>query len=316
MSEDIRGVVVNAGESYENPTIEFFRKWLDLKEFVTLDSYRLALSEFFGTFYLCLMLLGCISSFESYGRGYGSDSSVVLFSVLCIWPIIVSVMWIMSHLSVLNMNPALSIAFAVNGVIPLTRACIYIPAQLLGAVCAPALLKLLVPTVTIPDEWSGIPQKNFAKGSNYWPTMKSMAVSQMQAIGWEFIGTALLAALYLAIFGMRHNRPHEGNSEQTRQGPILVGLGIMGILLFIMPFSGGSINPARSFGPAVVLGVWDYHYVYWVGPILGAVSGAAFYKWILYKPWKDYSCYPENNASTVRSFQVPLGNIQEAPQDH
>jgi glycerol uptake facilitator-like aquaporin len=217
----------------------------------------------------------------------------------------------------LNMNPALSIAFAVNGVIPLTRACIYIPAQLLGAVCAPALLKILV-SVTIPSggRWSDNPPKTITMGSDYWPTKKNEAVNQMQAIGWEFIGTALLAALYLAIFGMRHNRPHEGNSEQTRQGPILVGLGIMGILLYITPFSGGSINPARSFGPALVLGVWDYHYVYWVGPILGAVSGAAFYKWILYKPWKDYSCYPENNASTVRSFQVTLGNIQEAPQDH
>uniref|UniRef100_A0A674G8J1 Major intrinsic protein of lens fiber n=1 Tax=Taeniopygia guttata TaxID=59729 RepID=A0A674G8J1_TAEGU len=47
------------------------------------------------------------------------------------------------------------------------------------------------------------------------------------------------------------------------------------------PFSGGSMNPARSLGPAVVTGVWDDHWVYWLGPVLGAVLAGLSYELIL-----------------------------------
>jgi MIP family channel proteins len=297
MSGEGRGVVVNAGGGYENPTAEFFKKWLGIGEFFTLDSYRLAVSEFFGTFYLCFMLFACLSGLEVNKIWAQGGAATVL---LCGGSMVVCVIWITFHLSVSNLNPALSIAFAVNGVIPLARAAIYIPAQLIGAICAPALLTMLIPS-----------KNGTTVGSSHWPTRKHPDVTVNQAIGWEFLGTALLAILYLACVDVRHRHPHEGLSGQFGQGPLHAGLTVVGILLGIAPFSGGSINPARSFGPALVLGVWDNHYVYWVGPILGAVCGAAFYKMILHMPWKAKSCrdvHPKGYASTVSSGQVPLEN--------
>jgi glycerol uptake facilitator-like aquaporin len=44
------------------------------------------------------------------------------------------------------------------------------------------------------------------------------------------------------------------------------------------PVSGASMNPARSFGPALLSGAWDAQWVYWVGPLVGAVSGAVLYQ--------------------------------------
>ncbi|XP_078610903.1 uncharacterized protein LOC144881608 [Branchiostoma floridae x Branchiostoma japonicum] len=50
---------------------------------------------------------------------------------------------------------------------------------------------------------------------------------------------------------------------------------------FSGPFSGGSMNPARAFGPAVASGVWDHHYVWWVGPILGGLVSSGIYRMLM-----------------------------------
>ena len=107
--------------------------------------------------------------------------------------------------------------------IPIARAIIYIPAQLIGAICAPAALTLLVP------------QRNGTiVGAFHWPTKKHPEVTVNQAICWEFLGTALLAILYLACVDVRHRHPHEGLSGQFGQGPLHAGLTVIGILLGIV----------------------------------------------------------------------------------
>ncbi|XP_030323995.1 lens fiber major intrinsic protein-like isoform X2 [Calypte anna] len=65
------------------------------------------------------------------------------------------------------------------------------------------------------------------------------------------------------------------------QGGLALGSAVAAGALAAGPFSGGSMNPARSLGPAIVTGVWDDHWVYWLGPVLGAVLAGFSYEFIL-----------------------------------
>ncbi len=65
-----------------------------------------------------------------------------------------------------------------------------------------------------------------------------------------------------------------------RLAPFAIGLTVMVDLFVSVPLTGASMNPARSFGPALVTGEWANHWVYWVGPIVGAVLAAVIYELI------------------------------------
>jgi aquaporin Z len=57
-----------------------------------------------------------------------------------------------------------------------------------------------------------------------------------------------------------------------------IGLTLAAVILCIGPATGASLNPARSLGPALVAGAWQNHWVYWIGPIVGAAVAALVYK--------------------------------------
>ncbi|HET8649613.1 MAG TPA: aquaporin, partial [Gemmatimonadales bacterium] len=60
-----------------------------------------------------------------------------------------------------------------------------------------------------------------------------------------------------------------------------VGLSLLFIILFAGPLTGGSANPARAFGPALVSGVWTGHLAYWIGPAIGGILAGLFWGYLL-----------------------------------
>lgn len=208
-------------------------------------------AEGVGTFALMFIGAGAIVTNELTGGAVGL-LGIALAHALALAIMISAV----GHISGAHINPAVSIAFAATGRMPWGTAFVYILAQLAGAVVAGLLLTAIFPA----DVW---------QSAKLGATMLHAEVSVGQGILIEAILTFFLV---LAIFG----------TAVDRKGPNqLAGFGIGTVLIFDIlmggPLTGASMNPARTFGSALVGGVWDNHLVYWIGPVLGGVVAALLY---------------------------------------
>lgn len=162
-------------------------------------------------------------------------------------------------------NPAVAIGLAVTGKLSWPKAVAYIVAQLAGGAAAGFLLKALFPAAAIGAASLGTPL--VAAGVEAW-----------QAVVVEAILTFFLMT---AIFG----------TAVDKKGPNqLAGFGIGTVLVFDIlaggSLTGASMNPARTFGPALAGNFWAGHWIYWVGPIIGAVVAALLYDKVIAKDAK------------------------------
>jgi aquaporin Z len=164
------------------------------------------------------------------------------------------------HISGGVYNPSLTVGLMAARRLSLPLGIAYIVAQLLGAVVGAVLLKGSFSGDAIDAVKLGTP-------------LLAAGVSPAQGVLVEAILTFFLM---FAVFG---------NAVDPRSSKAVVGIGI-GLVLTMDILAGGALtgaamNPARSFGPALVQGAWDGWWVYWVGPILGAVIAALLYNEVL-----------------------------------
>jgi glycerol uptake facilitator-like aquaporin len=142
---------------------------------------------------------------------------------------------------------------------------LYIVAQLLGAVVAAYALKWIFPHALGIDTRLG-------------GQAIALDVSMMQAIVCEAIATFFLV---FTVFATAVD-PHA-----PKVGGFAIGLTIAADILAIGPLTGGSMNPARSFGPAIASGIFEGQVVYWVGPILGGIVAALLYDALFLRRGKE-----------------------------
>ncbi|XP_008846982.1 aquaporin-6 [Nannospalax galili] len=159
-------------------------------------------------------------------------------------------------------NPAVTLAYLVGSHISLPRAVAYIAAQLAGATVGAALLYGVTP--------GGVRE---TLGVN----VVHNSTSTGQAVAVELV---LTLQLVLCVFASTDNR-------QTLGSPAaMIGTSVaLGHLIGIY-FTGCSMNPARSFGPAVIVGKFAVHWIFWVGPLTGAVLASLIYNFILFPDTK------------------------------
>jgi aquaporin TIP len=158
-----------------------------------------------------------------------------------------------------HLNPAVTVALLVVRRIAVGPAVAYIVTQLVAACVAAALVQLLLPAAAVREALVGA------------PTIAD-AITIQQAIGLEAIFTFLLVS---AVFGTAVS------AEAPRVGGFGIGLVLLFDILVGGPLTGGVMNPARAFGPALVAGEWTGHMAYWIGPIVGAVLAALVWEYIL-----------------------------------
>ncbi|XP_027333173.1 probable aquaporin NIP-type [Abrus precatorius] len=207
-----------------------------------------AIAEFIGTY--MVVFAGCGS--VAVNKIYGS----VTFPGICVtWGLIVMVMiYSVAHISGAHFNPAVTITWAIFRRFPFKEVPLYIFSQLMGSVLASGTLAIMF-NVT-PNAYFG----TVPVGSNG------------QSLAAEIIITFLLMFVISAV------------STDDRAvgdfGGVAVGMTIMLNVFIAGPVSGASMNPARSLGPALVKHVYKGLWVYIVGPIVGAITGAFVYNFL------------------------------------
>jgi aquaporin Z len=160
-----------------------------------------------------------------------------------------------------HFNPAVTIGFLSTGRIAPPLAGLYIVAQLLGATIAAAACNFIFPEAAVNAAQLGIPLPSD------WVTTPVLLVA-------EFILTFLLVT---AIFGTAV----DNRAVPMKLGGFAIGLTVAFDILAAGAVTGASMNPARSFGPALVHGNFAWHWCYWLAPIAGAVAAAVLYHNVL-----------------------------------
>ena len=209
---------------------------------------RHAYSEFIGTFALVFVGSGAIMTAHS---NTGGIVDVALAHGLVLSVAASAFMHIAAHF-----NPAVTIGFLFTRRITPVLAGVHIVMQFAGAIAAAFVLKALYP-VTVFDAARGGGQTI------------SNAVDGMQAWGMEAAGTFFLMT---AIYGTAVNK------RAPNVGGFGIGLMLAAIILTIGPLTGASLNPARSFGPALASGVYEAYFIYLSAPVVGAVLAALLFE--------------------------------------
>lgn len=206
--------------------------------------WRRLFSELLGTF---LLVLAAAGGGTLLGKGQIAQSSAVVAPGLTVMAIIL----FMGAVSGAHLNPAVSLAFALRGDFPWKRVPGYILIQLLGATLA-CLFLLAV----------------FGNVEHLGATLPGPGYADWQALLMEVALTAGLVSVIL------------GTASAAQNVGAIAAIGVGGYIalagLWAAPVSGVSMNPARSFGPALVSGHWSSYWVYVVGPIAGALIAVGF----------------------------------------
>lgn len=256
-----------------------------------MNTLRTSFAEFVGTFFLVfagtatllgetLTQAGPISS-VAVAFAFGLTLMVVIFAT--------------GHISGGHINPAVTIAFAVSGHFPWNRVVPYVVAQLLGATLASALL------VSLFGGLDGFTVGATAPGD----PISGLGSAVLIVVVVEAVATFLLMYVIMAM-------ATDGRIEGTAAG-VAIGLTITAMALGTGWISGGSFNPARSTGPAIVGGQFGTLWAYWVGPIAGALLASFAYDFARGgQPAPDPN---EDEAKKAEQKEAPEKEKMEAPDN-
>ncbi|KAK8111594.1 aquaporin [Apiospora kogelbergensis] len=232
----------------------------------TLKNHLVAmLSEFVGTFMFLFFAFGgtnAVNTAPTAGEPLNANPAKLLYISLCFGMSLMVNAWVFFRISGGLFNPAVTmgtysltavwIGMMLVGALNYVRGFLIIISQIAGGIAASAVIYGLLPgPLNIRTNLGG-------------------GTTVVQGL---FIEMFLTAELVFAIFMLAAEK-----HKATFIAPVGIGISLFIAELLGVYYTGGSLNPARSFGPCVVLGSFsDYHWIYWVGPILGSLLASAFY---------------------------------------
>ena len=204
------------------------------------------ISELIGTFALVFCGTGAIVINEQSNGAVTHVGIAITFGL-----IVMAMIYALGDISGAHLNPAVTIAFTIAKRFKLKQALPYIISQLLGAFMASLILKYLFPS-------------NETLGATL------PAGAEIQSFILEFILTFFLMLVIINVA--------TGSKEQGMFAGLAIGFTVLLEAMFAGPVSGASMNPARSFSPAIVSGHLEHLWIYMIAPILGAAFAIPVFK--------------------------------------
>ncbi|KAL1206990.1 putative aquaporin NIP4-2 [Cardamine amara subsp. amara] len=238
------------------------------------------IAEMIGTYFIIFSGCAVVVVNVLYG-------GIVTFPGICVtWGLIVMVMiYSTGHISGAHFNPAVTVTFAIFRRFPWYQVPLYIGAQLTGSILASLTLKLMFKVT--PEAYFGTTPHDSS-------------------------GQALVAEIIISFLLMFVISGVATDSRATGElAGIAVGMTIILNVFVAGPISGASMNPTRSLGPAIVMGVYKGIWVYIVGPFIGILAGGFVYNFMRFtdKPLRELTrsasflrtVSPNNSASNSKS---------------
>jgi MIP family channel proteins len=214
------------------------------------------LAEFIGTFAIVFTAAGVICA-DQYLRAAGQASPGLLGYAFAYGLVTAGVVSALGHVSGAHLNPAITIGSWVTKRLGTLPALFYCVAQLAGATAAGYLLIAILPEAA----WRPVS----LGATDLAPDFTRMHGMVLEGLATFFVVLVYFAAAFDA----------EGAFRQF--GSAAVGLTVTAGVLLSQPFTGASLNPARTFGPALAAHHWINHGVYWIGPLFGGLLGAVVF---------------------------------------
>ncbi|XP_051913118.1 aquaporin AQPAe.a [Hippocampus zosterae] len=205
--------------------------------------WRAMMAELIGTLVLVSAALGASVPV----RGETPEGS--LSPAVAVGAVVVVLGHCFGEISGAQVNPAVTLSLLATRRLDVLRALIYIAAQCLGALLGAGALYLALPLKSTAD--------NFV-------TRVHIELNAAQALGIEVLCTFQLVFTIFSVEAQRRR-------DSPEPGNLAIGLAHTAGVMIGARFSGASMNPARSLGPAIITGFWENHWVYWIGPVIGAV---------------------------------------------
>ncbi len=216
-----------------------------------MSNLKPCLAEFLGTFGLVFIGAGAVLANALTGGALGLVGIALAHGL-----VLMCMIYALASISGAHFNPAITLTLLARGRIEMKKALGYVLSQLAGASFAGLLLLLLFPSAS-PVQLYGFPAE----------------IPLLFAILLEAVLTFFLMS---AVYGLAVNKKAPAG---------IFGAGIGLVLTFDIlvggSFTGGAMNPARAFGPALASGIWGPQLIYWIGPIFGALIASVVWEYLL-----------------------------------
>ncbi|GLT67860.1 hypothetical protein SLA2020_401380 [Shorea laevis] len=228
--------------------------------------YRAGIAEFVATFlflYITILTVMGVSNSKPKCSTVGIQGIAWAFGGM-----IFALVYCTAGISGGHINPAVTFGLLLARKLSLTRAIFYMVMQCLGAICGAGVVK----------GFEGDRKYELLGGG---ANVVAHGYTKGDGLGAEIVGTFVLV---YTVFSATDAKRNARDSHVPILAPLPIGFAVFLVHLATIPITGTGINPARSLGAAIIFNkdhAWDDHWIFWVGPFIGAALAAIYHQIII-----------------------------------